>query len=613
MDVGIIVTLDDDWPHDSQGYTWLWRKCCLNKVKDAFQMQQHPGSKNIASDYTWCFTKDVGGLTITGRAKSLIRKGGLIYSQFYMMNKLQFDATKRFPWDDKDDTMAWMAVDSNYREALRAIVGAKAMDPESCRTSYNHCGRRFMLGVRTNDSRSWGAREEHRITLALLMMISTELRSRGNPEIRSIDSRRQFYVIETGLVNSFTEHITLPLARWYQEVLGKSKEGMLGEDRQKMAVMLSLMVKLSYSNSLLERYPLIWSKKSNNGAVQSELGLGLKQTIEDYGFGWLKKDMFDWKANNFALNIAEAFPFPIRQVEKHYQAKRKERRSMMDVLREVDHVTGRIELLANSRGNEWSKAFLIWWLATRIIRQYHTDVWVALYESSYEFMGKAKERERQEEEESDHVSSSASSSDDEGRGVPQIKRRKLSGKGAKAVHKSFRDPPRLTYQSIRYELQEKPHPCGRGRQYVDRDDVFDLLFLAHLEKDNDLKQGWKRLPHLHALALANARLKGEEFDELTQRMRDAFERYCLCIPSVSKDRWLAHSSKSKVKPAWIGFGDNGERLERPNYFGSKFNSSWAIDVDIEDEYCWNLSWEEATSQEGLIRGLLALKSYSRKT
>jgi hypothetical protein len=25
------------------------------------------------------------------------------------MNKLQFDATKRFPWDDEDDMMAMMA------------------------------------------------------------------------------------------------------------------------------------------------------------------------------------------------------------------------------------------------------------------------------------------------------------------------------------------------------------------------------------------------------------------------------------------------------------------------------------------------------------------------
>src|SRR5216117_846359 len=217
------------------GHTWMWRKCCLAKVQETFQMKHCKGSKNAVANYNWCFTRDTGSMTITGRPRSTVRKGGLVYSQFYLMNKLQFDATKRFPWDDKDDTMAVMAVDSVYQEAIRATIGASKMDVRTCRASYNHCGRRFMLGVRTNDDRSWGAREEHRISLALLMAINTELQSRGNPEIRREETRTQFYVIPTWIVNKFTEYVTLPLARWYQEILGTAEEGMLGIDRQKLS------------------------------------------------------------------------------------------------------------------------------------------------------------------------------------------------------------------------------------------------------------------------------------------------------------------------------------------------------------------------------------------
>ena len=58
-----------------------------------------------------------------------------MHSQFYAMNKLQHDTAKRFPWDDKDDTMAMMALDKGDREALRATIGAKGVDMNTCRQS----------------------------------------------------------------------------------------------------------------------------------------------------------------------------------------------------------------------------------------------------------------------------------------------------------------------------------------------------------------------------------------------------------------------------------------------------------------------------------------------
>ena len=69
-----------------------------------------------------------------------------------------------------------------------------------------------MLGVRMNDARSWGAREEHWMSLALLMAVNAELQLRGEPEIRRAETRTQFYVHSTWLVNQFTESVTLPLA-----------------------------------------------------------------------------------------------------------------------------------------------------------------------------------------------------------------------------------------------------------------------------------------------------------------------------------------------------------------------------------------------------------------
>ena len=114
-----------------EGETWLWRKYCLEKVKKAFQFEGEKGSGIDMSQYTWCLTKEAEGLTMAGRSKSISRRGGLLYMQFYGMIKRQFDSAKHYPWAQDDDMMAMMALDDDYREALQSVIGAKRVDLSS--------------------------------------------------------------------------------------------------------------------------------------------------------------------------------------------------------------------------------------------------------------------------------------------------------------------------------------------------------------------------------------------------------------------------------------------------------------------------------------------------
>jgi hypothetical protein len=570
------------------GHTWLWRRCCLDKVAEAFQMKEEKGSKVMVTNYDWCMTRDVGNITITGKTRSMIRKGGLMHTQFYMMNKLQFDAFKRFPWDDDDDAMALMVLDNEYREALRAIVGAKATDLKLCRRSYNHSGRRFVLGSRLNNDRSWGVREEHRISLTLLQAINSELRCRGNPELRPQKDRTQFYVHSTRLVNEFSEYIALPIASWFQETLGMAPEGALGIDHQKLAILQCYLLKASYGSSLLCRHPLIWEKRVRGEGEEEEhkIGLGLKDIIKRYGFGWLPNSMFHWGANAFAPGIADQFPFPIRQLERRYQKRKGEWETTRDILQEMDQIIIRIKMLGDNDQDRKKRRTLLRWIATRVMRQYHQDAWEGLYKSPYDFKGKDSERERQEAEES---IAENDSEDEESR--PKKKRRTI--KNAKAVNKTWKEPPALTYTAVKEELQEDPLPVGLPKLYFNRNDLFELIFQPN---DEIMKhQGWTSKAYLHALKTLKIHLNKNDYEFMMRRLQHLFNTTCHCIPNISGDRWLVNHGRYKNKPGWIAFYENGDRMDCSSFkaeFVLDKGSSWLEIRSIYDDKYWNVILEE---------------------
>ena len=180
-------------------------------------------------------------------------------------------------------------------------------------------------------------------------------------------------------------------------------EGMLGIDCQKLGILQCYLLKASYSSSLLCRHPLLWEKRVPGEDEEEgyKVGLGLKDIIKKYGFGWLPNHMFNWEANMFAAGIGDQFPFPVRRLEKRYQRRKGERATMMDILQEMDQAIGRIKILGEKEGDEAKRLLLLRWLGTRIMRQYHQDVWEALYKSPFEFKGKESELERQEQQERD--------------------------------------------------------------------------------------------------------------------------------------------------------------------------------------------------------------------
>jgi hypothetical protein len=223
-----------------------------------------------------------------------------------------------------------------------------------------------------------------------------------------------------------------------------------------------------------------------------------------------------------------------------------------------------------------------------MIRQYHQDVWDALYQSPYEFEGKRLERLRQERE---RTASEADSEEEERR--PR-KIRRITKKNAKVVIKTWEEPPALTFAEVKTELGEAPLPVGLPKSYFDRKDVFHLIFQP---SEDIIKkgQGWKSKRYLHALKMLKTQLSGNDYRFIMRKLERLFNTTCHCVPNISADRWIVNSAKSKSSPGWIVFDGNGNRLDCSSFKAFRAleaGSSWLETRSINQDEYWNISLED---------------------
>ena len=116
---------------------------------------------------------DTGSLTSVTPKKSKHREGGLIYSQFYNSVKEIYNANKGFPF--ANDAMEELALDPHIRNATRNILGGGRRDVKTVEVGYLASKQRTHHALRDARRKSYGIREEHRVTWSVFQGLKDRL------------------------------------------------------------------------------------------------------------------------------------------------------------------------------------------------------------------------------------------------------------------------------------------------------------------------------------------------------------------------------------------------------------------------------------------------------
>jgi len=405
LDFGILYGIKTDRRDRDNpiGFTTLPRQCCIKQLVKTLQPDPEWKCAKLKPTYfNWCLTNDIAAMSVETPAGHPYRRHGFSFLQVYPGHKNLFDAQSHYPFPAKDDSGVCIALDDHTLSALYSTVQRPTPERGACYQSWRHSASRLFSSLMSDKhSRSFFTRGEVRLDRNLSEAVFNELDARHDRASVEPEERLglcPFIAHRTQTVNSWVLVVTQAPARLFQEIISQAEVGHLGVDRQKLAVLMFQLQKVTYSASNLSTYKYLWrgqirredSEEEEEEREQIERGLGIGEMIKKYGFGYPQHGLIDWTALMFtSSHIADQFPHPARAL-KNLKARGLERAKVKDLLQDIDYIIPRIRKEQDPAVRELQ----LDWLAMQLARQFHLDVCNELVWGPMQFASKEHHKRR---------------------------------------------------------------------------------------------------------------------------------------------------------------------------------------------------------------------------
>ncbi|KAJ0137720.1 hypothetical protein HZ326_19302 [Fusarium oxysporum f. sp. albedinis] len=254
IDVGKETCPLQDSVPSPKAQTYLWRRCCIH----------------------------AGGMTTLTPPTSRLRRGGILYGQMYSLTKEIVDAARTFPFQNPD--LRHLALDPQLRNGVQSIYGKPVSGKDITDRAYLASKRRCHYGLTDSKQRSFGIREEYRISWTLFQSVLTALRSLA-PEARSIKlpgSPTHLWAIRSSAFVNFVWHNIYKFTTGFELVQAQCSAGLTTWEQTKIMDMFLRCLRVavgghdySREGALCTVRPWIWPDIRAILLIQSYLGMAL--------------------------------------------------------------------------------------------------------------------------------------------------------------------------------------------------------------------------------------------------------------------------------------------------------------------------------------------------
>ncbi|EKJ68583.1 hypothetical protein FPSE_11241 [Fusarium pseudograminearum CS3096] len=166
-----------DSPTEKRAETLLYRRCCLESYASQAE-NRSTDNRGIQKQvfYPFSMLRDTGSLTIETGKRSSRRAAGLLYSQFYSSVKEVFAAGNVYPFTNT--AIETLALDKKLRKTWELVGGGLSNQPAALIKAYLYTKLRCHYALLGSMQKSFGIREEHRVSKELFDAIDNRMRFR---------------------------------------------------------------------------------------------------------------------------------------------------------------------------------------------------------------------------------------------------------------------------------------------------------------------------------------------------------------------------------------------------------------------------------------------------
>ena len=359
---------------EDEAQVYSWKRCCLEEYMQWMYDGQPPSAKARGQQYYHQnMLYDASSLTSVTPKQSKLRKGGLIYSQFYGSVKEMVDASKCKPFDN--DALEEMALDPQLRRAAQSIAGGHRREAEIVEMAYRASKRRARAAIMDSKRRSFGIREEHRVTWQLFVSLKVLLEAevRDGLEVVMTDCPSYAWPIRSRMYLDFLWRSADKFATGFEIVHAGCRKDMVTWEQTKMMFALLRCLRYVLGGHRLEPESAMWWSKRTSAEPQqrrSWYGLGFCNTLPRYKYCWWEPRV-DWQRLVFKPAVTNSMLFGNSVIRGQ-------------MMRRGARVTAFFDMaLALERGLEWIRANadneavreqVLSWMVHICLKQFRIDV-----------------------------------------------------------------------------------------------------------------------------------------------------------------------------------------------------------------------------------------------
>jgi hypothetical protein len=245
-----------------EAQVYSWKRCCLEQYMQWMYDGKPPAATAQGQRYyDQNMLYDASSLTSVTPKRSKLRDGGLIYSQFYGSVKEISDASKCFPFDN--DGLEEMAIDPQIRQGARNAAGGQRKDARILERAYCASKCRTRLALLDSRKKSFGIREEHRISWLLFQGLINRLRLEERDDLEIILTECPSYIwpMKTEVYLNYLWRTTDKFAAGFEIVLARSRRELVTWEQTKMMAMFLRCLRFVFGGHQLRRESALWWSK----------------------------------------------------------------------------------------------------------------------------------------------------------------------------------------------------------------------------------------------------------------------------------------------------------------------------------------------------------------